>query len=119
MIKLKDLIKEEECHCGDSCCSTKEQVNEEVITEKKEVKQVDIDKLAKLTDRNAHTSARRYLAKLIGHKKLVKMYDHISELHLYFNDINDIKDARARLDKELFDKAKRQFSNFKDVYGAF
>ena len=47
------------------------------------------------------------------------MYDHISELHLYFNDINDIKDARARLDKELFDKAKRQFSNFKDVYGAF
>ena len=36
MIKLKDLIKEEECHCGDSCCSTKEQVNEEVITEKKD-----------------------------------------------------------------------------------
>ena len=35
MIKLKDLIKEEECHCGDSCCSTKEQVNEEAITEKK------------------------------------------------------------------------------------
>ena len=35
MIKLKDLIKEEECHCGDSCCSTKEQVNEEVITERK------------------------------------------------------------------------------------
>lgn len=28
MIKLRDLIKEEECHCGDSCCSTKEQVNE-------------------------------------------------------------------------------------------
>jgi len=35
MIKLKDLLKEEECHCGDSCCSTKEQVNEEVITERK------------------------------------------------------------------------------------
>ena len=30
MIKLKDLIKEEECHCGDSCCSTKEQVKETV-----------------------------------------------------------------------------------------
>ena len=24
MIKLKDLIKEEECHCGDSCCSVNE-----------------------------------------------------------------------------------------------
>jgi len=33
MIKLKDLLKEEECHCGDSCCSTKESVNEEVIQE--------------------------------------------------------------------------------------
>ena len=35
MIKLKDLIKEEECHCGDSCCSTKQSVNEEVVTERK------------------------------------------------------------------------------------
>jgi len=24
MIKLRDLIKEEECHCGDSCCSVNE-----------------------------------------------------------------------------------------------
>ena len=30
MIKLEDLIKEEECHCGDSCCSTKEQVIKEM-----------------------------------------------------------------------------------------
>ena len=35
MIKLKDLIKEEHCECGGGCCSTKEQVKEEVITEKK------------------------------------------------------------------------------------
>ena len=35
MIKLKDLIKEEECHCGDSCCSTKESVKEEEVTERK------------------------------------------------------------------------------------
>ena len=34
MIKLKDLIKEEHCECGGGC-STKEQVKEEVITEKK------------------------------------------------------------------------------------
>jgi len=90
-----------------------------ILQEKKEVKQVDIDKLAKLTDRNAHTAARRYLAKLIGHKKLVEMYDHIDKLHDYFRDITDLIHARARLDKELFDKAKRQFSNFEDVYGAF
>ena len=46
----------------------------------------------------------------------VQMYDHINELHIYFNDANDIRDARDRLDKELFDKANRMFGNFKDVY---
>jgi hypothetical protein len=119
MIKLKDLIKEEECHCGDSCCSTKEQVNEEVITEKKEVNQVNIDKLAKMTDRNYHTEARIELAKMLKNKKLIEMYKHLDALHMFFRDINDLKDARRRLDDMLFDQAKRQFSNFKDVYGAF
>ena len=38
MIKLKDLIKEEQCECGGGCCSTKEQINEgniKVIKSKK------------------------------------------------------------------------------------
>ncbi len=119
MIKLKDLIKEEECHCGDSCCSTKEQVNEEVITEKKEVNQVNIDKLAKMTDRNYHTEARIELAKMLKNKKLIEMYKHIDALHMFFRDINDLSSARRRLDDMLFKQAKREFSNFKDVYGAF
>ena len=33
VIKLKDLIKEEDCECGGGCCSTKEQVNEAVEVE--------------------------------------------------------------------------------------
>jgi hypothetical protein len=44
------------------------------------------------------------------------MYEHIFELHLYFRDINDLKSARERLDKELFRLADRKFGNFKDVY---
>ena len=28
MIKLKDLIKENNCECGGDCCSTKESVTE-------------------------------------------------------------------------------------------
>lgn len=87
-----------------------------ILQEKKDLDNKHIDQLEKLTDRNAHTAARRYLADLIGHKKLVQMYDHINELHIYFNDANDIRDARDRLDKELFDKANRMFGNFKDVY---
>ena len=30
MIKLKDLIKENDCECGGDCCSTKESINEVV-----------------------------------------------------------------------------------------
>jgi hypothetical protein len=87
-----------------------------ILQEKKDLDNKHIDQLEKLTDRNAHTAARRYLANLIGHKKLVQMYDHIYKLHYYFRDINDLRDARDRLDKELFDKANRMFGNFKDAY---
>lgn len=87
-----------------------------ILQEKKDLDNRHIDKLEKLTDRNYHTEARKYLAKLIGHKKLVEMYEHIDKLHIYFRDINDLKSARERLDKELFDKANRMFGNFKDVY---
>ena len=90
-----------------------------ILQEKKDLDNKHIDKLEKLTDRNYHTEARRYLAKLIGNKKLVQMYDHIDKLHIYFRDINDLKDARNRLDKMLFKQAEREFSNFKDIYGAF
>jgi hypothetical protein len=87
-----------------------------ILQEKKDLDNKHIDQLEKLTDRNEHTAARRYLADLIGHKKLVEMYDHIDKLHYYFRDMNDLRDARDRLDKELFDKANRMFGNFKDAY---
>jgi hypothetical protein len=87
-----------------------------ILQEKKDLDNKQIDYLEKLTDRNEHTLARKHLAKLIGNKKLVQMYEHIFELHLYFRDINDLKSARERLDKELFRLADRKFGNFKDVY---
>ena len=87
-----------------------------ILQEKKDLDNKHIDHLEKLTDRNEHTAARKYLADLIGHKKLVEMYDHIDKLHYYFRDMNNLRDARDRLDKELFDKANRMFGNFKDVY---
>ena len=30
MIKLKDLLKKEECHCGGGCCSTKKSISEDI-----------------------------------------------------------------------------------------
>ena len=91
----------------------------EILTEKKELNKVHIDKLEALTDRNNHTKARMFLAQMIGDKKLVKMYDHINELNLYLRDMSKLNVARDRLDKELFRQAQRKFSNFKVINKAF
>ena len=90
-----------------------------ILSEKKDLHQVHIDKIAALTDRNNHTKARMFLAQMIGDKKLVSMYGHIFELSLYLRDMSKLRDARDRLDKELFRQAERKFSNFKDIDGAF
>jgi len=90
-----------------------------ILSEKKDLHQVHIDKIAALTDRNNHTKARMFLAQMIGDKKLVSMYGHIFELSLYLRDMSKLRDARGRLDKELFRQAERKFSNFKDIDGAF
>ena len=88
----------------------------EILTEKKELNKVHIDKLEALTDRNNHTKARMFLAQMMRNKKLVKMYEHIDALHIFFRDMNDLKEARTRLDKILFKQAEKEFSNFKDIY---
>jgi hypothetical protein len=90
-----------------------------ILSEKKELNKVHIDKIAALTDRNNHTKARMFLAQMIGDKKLVSMYGHIFELSLYLRDMSKLNVARDRLDKELFRQAQRKFSNFKDIDGAF
>ena len=90
-----------------------------ILSEKKDLHQVHIDKIAALTDRNNHTKARMFLAQMIGDKKLVSMYGHIFELSLYLRDMSKLNVARDRLDKELFRQAERKFSNFKDINGAF
>ena len=90
-----------------------------ILSEKKELNKVHIDKIAALTDRNNHTKARMFLAQMIGDKKLVSMYGHIFELSLYLRDMSKLRDARDRLDKELFRQAERKFSNFKDINSAF
>ena len=90
-----------------------------ILTEKKDLHQVHIDKIAALTDRNNHTKARMFLAQMIGDKKLVSMYGRIFELSLYLRDMSKLNVARDRLDKELFRQAERKFSNFKDINGAF
>ena len=90
-----------------------------LLTEKKELGGVMINKISNLTDRNAHNMARETLAKAMGSRVLVKNYQALSTLHTLFRDMNDLKDARARLDKMLFAQAEKMYSDYKDIYNAY
>jgi hypothetical protein len=90
-----------------------------ILTEKKELDYSIISKIQSLTSRNAHNMSRETLAKAMGNKKLLKAYGAINTLHTFFYDMNDLMDARRRLDKDLFKQAKKMYDNYDDVYGAF
>ena len=90
-----------------------------ILTEKKGLGGAMIDRIYNLTDRNAHNMARETLAKAMGSRVLVKNYQALSTLHTLFRDMNDLKDARARLDKMLFAQAKTMYDNYNDIHGAF
>ena len=111
MIKLKELIKDQ-CNCDGNCCK-------KPIMEKVDLDQRIVDKIAKLTDYNAHNEARLVLAKEMGLKNLVRGYEAIMVLHKMFNQMNEMMAARTKLDGWLMTGAKRKYGNFKDIYGAY
>ena len=90
-----------------------------ILTEAKELPQKEIDFIAKLTDQNNHNSARLQLAQLMRNRNLEKGYRAIQTLANMFNQMNELKKAREKLDKILFKQAKRMYSNYDDIYGAF
>ena len=90
-----------------------------LLVEKKELAGAMIDKIYNLTDRNAHNMARETLAKGMGIKKFLKAYEGINALLTFFYDMNDLMDARHRLDKMLFAQAKKMYSDYEQIYSAF
>ena len=90
-----------------------------ILTEAKELPQKEIDFIAKLTDQNNHNSARLQLSQLMRNRRLEKGYRAIETLANMFNQMNELKKAREKLDKILFKQAKRMYSNYDDIYGAF
>ena len=90
-----------------------------ILTEAKELPQKEIDFIAKLTDQNNHNAARLQLSQLMRNRNLEKGYRAIQTLANMFNQMNELKKAREKLDKMLFTQAKRMYSNYDDIYGAF
>ena len=89
------------------------------MTEGRELPQKDVDYIAKMTDQNNHNQARLHLAQVMRNRHLEKAYQAVITLHLMFNQMNEMMKAREKLDKMLFQQAKRKYSNFRDIYGAY
>ena len=90
-----------------------------ILTEKKELGGALINKIERLTDVNNHNEARLVLAKEMKLRILVKGYESLMVLHAIFNDMNELMNARHKLDKTLFAQAKRVYSDYDQIYSAF
>ena len=91
----------------------------DILTEKKELGGALINKIDKLTDVNNHNEARLELAKQMKLKNLVKAYEALMVLHNTFNQMNELMRAREKLDKDLFKQAKKMYSDYDAISGAF
>ena len=126
MIKLKKLIKESawDREFGEPLPTledTMNQYNGEVLIEKKELGGAMINTIDRLTDTNNHNEARLQLAKsfLGKNSPLVKGYESLIALHNLLGDMNTLMKAREKMDKMLFNGAKRVYSDYDAIQGVF
>ena len=123
MIKLKNLLKESyvwERKFGEKL-PTLADVQRKHLKEAKELDSKTLGYIKRMTDTNNHNEARLMLAKsfLGKNSPLVKGYEALKVLHDIFNQMNELMHAREKLDKMLFNGAKRVYGNYDDIHGAF
>ena len=93
---------------------------EQEMSEAKELDQKVIDKIAQMTDKNDHNASVILLARMMKEMKVVKMMELLVKMHKENGSMtSDMMAIRKGMYDELMKKAKRQYSNFKDVYNAF
>ena len=92
-----------------------------LITEKKELCGAMINTIDRLTDSNNHNEARLQLAKsfLGKNSPLDKGYESLIALHNLLGDMNTLMKAREKMDKMLFNGAKRVYSDYDAIQGVF
>ena len=91
-----------------------------LITEKKELGGALINKIERLTDRNNHNEARKVLAAAMGDKRFAKAYAGMEEINIALGYLPpELGKLRNRLDKKLFIQAKKTYSDYEQIHGAF
>ena len=92
----------------------------QILTEKKELGGALINKIERLTDRNNHNEARRVLAAAMGDKRFAQAYAGMEEINIALGYLSpEMRKLRDRMDKKLFKQAKKTYSDYEQIHGAF
>ena len=93
---------------------------EQEMSEAKELDQKVIDKIAQMTDKNDHNASVLLLARMMREKRVEKMMNLLIQMHKENGSMSsDMIAVRTGMYQELMKKAKRQYSNYNDLYKAF
>ena len=68
---------------------------------------------------NNHTRARAELARQIGDKRVIKAYEGLMYVEDLLKQANETIKARTKLDKILFARSKKVFSNHDIIMSVF
>ena len=112
MIKMKDLIEKQNN-------MIRRQTGMNLVTEKKEMPSNSDKKIAKLTDRNNHTEARRLLSSWMGNDRLMSFYEAMETLNKVFRGYPpELNKLNQKMEKELYKQLVRKYSNYDEIYKA-
>tara|TARA_Y100001937_G_scaffold28100_1_gene40494 strand:+ start:10516 stop:11103 length:588 start_codon:yes stop_codon:yes gene_type:complete len=89
------------------------------LQEKRELDQKVINKIEKFTDRNDHNASVLLLARTLKNKTAIKLMNNIIAIHKIRNDMSGLIQVRREILDDLLDIAKREYSNYDDIYGSF
>ena len=91
----------------------------DILTEKKEMPSNGLQKIAKLTDGNNHTEARRLLSSWMGNDKLMSFYEAMGTLNKVFNGFPpELSKLNSKMEKELYKQLLRAYKNYDAIYDA-
>ena len=96
---IKGLKKAVKSHQGQVKSLTKDIKDEVEITEA--VSDGQVAQAKRMTDKNDHFGARKYLASIIRDKEMMQMYDSLEKMHRMDLGGNDALTLRGKLDKNL------------------
>ena len=95
----------------------------QILTEKKALGGALINKIQRLTDRNRHNMSRRVLALAMGGsdmKRFAQAYAGMEEINIALGYLSpEMRKLRDRMDKKLFAQAKKMYSDYNEIMGAY